>query len=329
MSRAVSRPAALAPDLADAYAKCADITRRQARNFSYGIALLPPPKRRAMTAVYAVARRIDDIGDGDLPPDTKRSLLEQARSELAALSERVRPEPFDKLRTAPVEGRVSTGSARRPFNLPPSADPILTALADASSGLPIPLEAFQDLIDGCIADVSGRHYDDFDSLVWYCRRVAGSIGRLSVGVYDAVDDAGKAFELADSLGVALQLTNILRDVREDRHNGRIYLPQEDLDHFGCRLPLDDAGNLADPSDRFAALIRFEALRARRWYEDGLRLLPLLDHRSAACTAAMAGIYRRLLDKITAAPAAVTMSRLSLTGPAKLAVAVRAVTVARA
>jgi 15-cis-phytoene synthase len=301
MTRAVSRPAALAPELAAAYAACADITRRQARNFSYGIALLPPPKRRAMTAVYAVARRIDDIGDGDLPADTKLSLLEQTRNELAALSRR---EP------------------------PPSSDAILIALADASSRLPIPLESFNDLIDGCIADVGGRHYDDFESLVWYCRRVAGSIGQLSVGVYDVVDDTGKALQLADALGVALQLTNILRDVREDRQNGRIYLPQEDLDRFGCVLPMDGAGNIADPSDRFAALIRFEAARARRWYDDGLRLLPLLDHRSAACTAAMAGIYRRLLDKITAAPTAVTTSRLSLSGSAKLAVAVRAVAVAR-
>lgn len=301
MTRAMSRATALAPELAAAYAACANITRRQARNFSYGIALLPPPKRRAMTAVYAVARRIDDIGDGDLPSATKLRLLEQTRNELAALS---RPDA------------------------PTSPDPILTALADASLRLPIPLERFQDLIDGCTADVRGRRYDDFEGLIWYCRRVAGSVGQLSVGVYDAVDDAGKAFELADALGVALQLTNILRDVREDRHNGRIYLPQEDLDRFGCTLALDAAGNLADPSDRFAALIRFEAARARGWYDTGLRLLPMLDHRSAACTAAMAGIYRRLLDKITAAPAAVTTSRLSLSGPAKLAVAVRAVTVAR-
>jgi 15-cis-phytoene synthase len=301
MTRPLSRPGALAPDLAAAYAKCADITRRQARNFSYGIALLPPVKRRAMTAVYAVARRIDDIGDGDLPAATKLSLLEQTRNELAALCRR---EP------------------------PPSSDPILIALADASSRLPIPLESFQDLIDGCIADVAGRRYDDFEGLLWYCRRVAGSIGQLSVGVYDVVDDTGKTFQLADALGVALQLTNILRDVREDRHNLRIYLPQQDLDRFGCTLPLDAAGNVADPSDRFAALIRFEADRARRWYDTGLQLLPLLDHRSAACTAAMAGIYRRLLDKIAAAPTAVTTSRLSLSGPAKLAVALRAVTVAR-
>jgi 15-cis-phytoene synthase len=301
MTRPMSRAAALAPDLAVAYAKCADITRRQARNFSYGIALLPPVKRRAMTAVYAIARRIDDIGDGDLPAATKLSLLEQTRNDLAALSRR---EP------------------------PPSSDPILIALADASRRLPIPLERFQDLIDGCTADVFGQRYDDFEGLIWYCRRVAGSVGQLSVGVYDAVDGAGEAFELADALGVALQLTNILRDVREDRHNGRIYLPQEDLDRFGCTLALDDAGNLADPSDRFAALIEFEAARARGWYDTGLQLLPLLDHRSAACTAAMAGIYRRLLDKIAAAPAAVTTSRLSLSRPAKLAVAVRAVTVAR-
>jgi phytoene synthase len=263
--------------------------------------LAAPAETASHDSGISAARRIDDIGDGDLPSATKLQLLEQSREALAALS---RPDP------------------------PPSADPVLTALADASSRLPIPLERFQDLIDGCTADVRGRRYDDFEGLIWYCRRVAGSVGQLSVGVYDAVDDAGKAFELADALGVALQLTNILRDVREDRHNGRIYLPQEDLDRFGCTLALDDAGNLADPSDRFAALIRFEAARARGWYDTGLRLLPMLDHRSAACTAAMAGIYRRLLDKITAAPAAVTTSRLSLSGPAKLAVAVRAVTVAR-
>jgi phytoene synthase len=304
-SRRITTSSARAPGspaVADAYETCAEITHREARNFSYGIALLPPPKRRAMTAVYAMARRIDDIGDGDLPDDVKHRLLAQTRAEIETLSQ---PEP------------------------PDSSDPVLVALADARFRLPIPVEAFGDLIEGCTADVDGRHYQQVDDLVWYCRRVAGSVGRLSVGVYDAVGTAGHTLDLADDLGVALQLTNILRDVREDRQNGRIYLPSEDLDRFGCTLPLDRDGNLADPPDRFAALIRFEADRARTWYEIGLRLLPLLDHRSAACTAAMAGIYRRLLGRIARAPESVTTTRLRLSGPAKLRVALRAVTLGRA
>jgi 15-cis-phytoene synthase len=295
------------PDVAGAYAVCAEITHREARNFSYGIALLPPAKRQAMTAVYAMARRIDDIGDGDLPAAVKHRLLKQTRAEMEALARRESPDPAD----------------------PRPPDPVLVALADACARLPIPVAAFGDLIDGCTADVDGRRYEQLDDLVWYCRRVAGSVGRLSVGVYDAVDARGRTMALADDLGVALQLTNILRDVREDRQNGRIYLPQTDLDRFGCTLALDADGNVADPPDRFAALLRFEADRARSWYDTGLRLLPSLDHRSAACTAAMAGIYRRLLDRIARSPGTVTTSRLSLSGPAKLRVAVRAVTLGRA
>jgi 15-cis-phytoene synthase len=302
MTWSTFRRAAPAPDLADAYAACAAITHREARNFSYGIALLPPPKRRAMTAVYAMARRIDDIGDGDLPAAAKHGLLEQARADIAALA------------------------AGQPGN---PADPVLVALADACDRLPIPVRAFAEVVDGCTADVDGRRYECFEDLVWYCRRVAGAIGRLSVGVYGAVDADGETLRLADDLGVALQLTNILRDVREDRQNGRCYLPRDDLDRFGCTLALDADGNVADPPDRFAALVRFEADRARTWYDTGLRLLPRLDHRSAACTAAMAGIYRRLLTRIARTPEAVTTSRLRLSGAAKLGVAVRAVALGKA
>ena len=283
-----------------AYATCAEITRSEARNFSYGIRLLPAEKRRAMCAVYAFARRIDDIGDGDADPARKTEQLAACRADLHRL----------------LDDGVAGG------------DPVLVALQDAAHRLPIPLAAFDELIDGCQADVDGRRYETFDDLVHYCRCVAGSVGRLSLGIYEP-PGAERIAGLADSLGVALQLTNILRDLREDRRNGRIYLPREDIDRFGCTLDLDDAGDLADPPERFSALIRFEARRARDWYARGLRLLPMLDHRSAACTAAMAGIYLRLLVRIAADPDAVRSRRLSLSAAGKLRVAARALVWGRA
>jgi 15-cis-phytoene synthase len=277
-------------DVDRAYQECERITRRQARNFSYGIRLLPPVKRRALSAVYAMARRIDDIGDGPLPADDKLALLAQARADLHRLAE-------------------------------PGDDPVRTALADAARHLPIPVDAFDELIDGCAADVHGRRYESFEDLAWYCRCVAGSIGRLSLGVFGTTDPA-RAAPLADALGIALQLTNILRDILEDRANQRVYLPMADLRRFGCRLELRD-GELTDPPQRLIALLTFESRRAESWYERGLRLLPLLDRRSAACTAAMAGIYHRLLARIAADPLAVTRRRMSLPSREKAWVAVRA------
>jgi len=274
-----------------AYRRCEDITRSRAANFAYGIRLLPPAKRRALSAIYATARRIDDIGDGGLPPDEKLDRLAETRAALHRL---------------PADG---------------DGDPVLTALGHAAARMPIPLAAFDELIDGCAADVTGRRYATFDELVWYCRCVAGSIGRLSLGVFGTAEPA-RAAPLADALGVALQLTNILRDLVEDRADGRIYLPAEDLDRFGCTLERRGAG-FADPPGRLSELVRFEAARAARWYDTGLRLLPLLDRRSAACTAAMAGIYRRLLARIASDPLAVTRSRVSLPGREKAWVAARA------
>jgi phytoene synthase len=202
--------------------------------------------------------------------------------------------------------------------------PVLTALADAAARFPIPLAAFDELIDGCESDVRGARYETFDDLLRYCQQVAGSVGRLSLGVFGS-DGRQRAEGLADSLGVALQLTNILRDVREDRTAGRVYLPAEDLEQFGCTLELDESGAFIDPPWRLHKLIAFQAERARAWYAEGLRLLPLLDRRSAACTAAMAGIYRRLLESIAANPAAALNSRVSLPTWQKAVVAARALT----
>ena len=193
-------------------------------------------------------------------------------------------------------------------------------------------------------DIMGVTYEQFDELVPYCRRVAGAIGRACLAIFGlregARGDAGEAERLADDLGVALQLTNILRDVREDAVNGRVYLPAEDLRRFGL---LADGGGvngeraavllaaLDDPlqAERLAALVRFEAARARMWFERGLALTRMLDRRSAACVLAMAGIYRRLLARIEAHPQEAARRRTSLPAREKAWVAVRGVLGVRA
>jgi 15-cis-phytoene synthase len=280
--------------IADAYQHCEQVTRTQARNFSYGIRLLPGGKRRALSAVYAFARRVDDIGDGTLPAADKLAALQEARAAVTALE----------------ADAASAGDDR-----------VLIALGDAARRYPIPLAAFGELIDGCEADVRGTRYETFADLEHYCRCVAGAIGRLSLGVFGSRNPA-ETEPLADALGIALQQTNILRDIREDLGNGRVYLPTEDLERYGCTLRPDRVDALAD--DRgMEDLVRFEARRALGWYANGLRLLPLLDRRSAACTGAMAGIYLRLLQQIAAAPAAALRQRQSLPGKAKAMVAARA------
>jgi len=304
-------------ELSEAYRECERITWSQARNFAYGIRLLPPPKRRGLAVVYAFARRIDDIGDGTMPAQEKISALDAARQQILDLSR------------------------------PPAGDPVLLALADVERNFPVPIPAFGELIDGCVADVRGTSYQSFDDLLYYCRCVAGSIGRLSLGIFGTSRDMTQAAELADSLGVALQLTNILRDIREDHQNGRVYLPVEDLAKFDCDSaflggttppdppaaflggttppdPPAHAGLVQPPvPPGFTRLVEFEAERARDWYATGWKLLARLDRRSAACTGAMAGIYRRLLDRIAAEPAAVLRGRISLSGREKAMVAVKA------
>ncbi|MFF5989634.1 phytoene/squalene synthase family protein [Prauserella flavalba] len=283
-------------NVADAYEECERITRQQARNFSYGIRLLPPAKRRALSAVYAFARRIDDIGDGDLAGEVRLEALENARKELHSLDE-------------------------------PGGDPVLIGLGDAAERFGLPLGAFDELIDGCRADVLGTTYETFDELHHYCRCVAGSIGRLSLAVFGSEHPRRDA-RLADDLGIALQLTNILRDVLEDRRNGRIYLPAEDLRRFGCTLGLDDGGWLADPEESLLPLLEYEAARAEEWYGRGLVLLDALDARSRACCAAMAGIYHRLLRRMALRPGLVLQGRTSLPDWEKLTVAARALAGAR-
>src|SRR5436190_2142931 len=253
------------------YAYCQAVTRREAGNFYYGIRLLPARRRAALCAIYALARRVDDIGDGTAPRAEKLRQLEEERRRLASVQT-----AYD--------------------------DPVLVAVADAAARYPIPVEAFDDLIDGVEMDVLDTSYDTFSDLLPYCRRVAGAIGRLSLGVFETAEREAAAI-YADDLGVAFQLRNILRDIREDLARGRIYIPTEDLERFRCDLGAPDAG--------VADLICFEADRARAWFDAGLRLLPLLDRQSAACVSAMAEIYRRLLARIERRPDLVLRRRISV------------------
>jgi phytoene synthase len=260
------------------YRACEEITRRAAANFYYGIRLLPRDKRQAMSAVYAFARRVDDIGDGDDSDATKLTALAEARAALAR-----------------VEEAAAGGGLAADLD-----DPILTALVHAHALFDLPLEALALLIDGVELDVRGTRYQTFDELVVYCREVAGSIGRLCLAIFTAGNGNGHA-RLADDLGVAMQLTNILRDVREDYELGRVYLPEEDLRAFSCE----------GPPELSAELIRFEAARARDWFDRGLALVEVLDPRGAACVLAMTGIYRRILERIIEAPEEILQRRISL------------------
>jgi phytoene synthase len=280
-----------------AYSYCEAVTGQQARNFAYGIRLLPADKRQAMSALYALSRRVDDIGDGTLAPEAKQARLEDTRALL---------------------GRVREGAIDED-----DTDPVAVALADAARRFPIPIGGLDELIDGVLMDVRGETYETWDDLKTYCRCVAGAIGRLSLGVFGTTPGAPgaeRASEYADTLGLALQLTNILRDVREDAGTGRTYLPADDLSKFGCSAGFHSA--TPPKGSDFAGLVHFEVRRARALFAEGYRLLPMLDRRSGACVAAMAGIYRRLLDRIERDPEAVLRGRVSLPGREKAYVAVR-------
>jgi phytoene synthase len=259
----------------EAYAEVGRITRREAKNFAYGIMVLPRAKRQAIAAIYAFARRVDDVADGELPLQEKRAELEELR---AALKE----DP---------------------------ADPVFVALRDARERFGIPREPLEALIDGGLQDTEQATYADFAELRGYCEKVAGAVGLACVPVYGSDDR-----EHAMTLGVALQLINIIRDVGEDRQLGRVYLPQDELASF-------EVEELA-PSPQFRELMAFEAERARAHLAEGLRLLDSLDRRSALCVGTFAGLYRETLDRIEAGGFDVFGEKTRLSTPRKLAVVAR-------
>jgi phytoene synthase len=265
-----------------AYAEVERLTRARARNFAWGIMLLPRPKRQAIAAVYAFAREVDDVADDpDRPAADKRARLEALHGALDA---------------------------------PPGDDPMLVALADARERYAIPARALHDLVDGGLQDTEKSRYASFDELLGYCKHVAGAVGVACVAVYGADQP-----QRAETLGVALQLINIMRDVREDWELGRVYLPQDELASFGVREQ-DIADGRVTPA--WQALMAYQASRARAHLEEGLKLLGYLDRRSAACVGAFAGLYRTTLERIEAAGFDVFHELPSLSPLTKLGIVAR-------
>jgi phytoene synthase len=265
-------------NLEDAYAEVQRVTRARAKNFAYGIMVLPREKRRAIAAIYAFAREVDDVADGDLPASEKRTRLES-------------------LRTALDEPPVSA---------------MEVALGDARERFDIPRAALSALVDGGLQDLERTRYATFDELRGYCEKVAGAVGVACVAVYGS-DDVDRAM----TLGIALQLINIMRDVDEDRALGRVYLPQDELARFG----VDELGRV---TPEWRAFMGFQAQRARVHLEEGLRLLGSLDRRSALCVSTFAGLYAGQLDRMEANGFDVFGPSCRLSTTAKLAVVARGI-----
>jgi phytoene synthase len=273
------RPQTAEQQLQAAYSICRGIARRAARNFYYGFLVLPREKRDAISAVYAFMRHCDDIADNPaLPADEKLRALNQYRTLMFAV----------------LEGK-------------PTDDPVLLALADAQRRFRISTNLLDQLVNGTVMDVETpagtagapvAPYRDFEALRTYCYHVASVVGLICIRIFGYKDPAAEP--LAENCGVAFQLTNIIRDVKEDAQMGRVYLPVSDLQEFG-RSPEELAPqNLQNGFDpiRFRPVLQLQAERARELYDSADQLLPLIDEDSQPALWVLVSIYRRLLERIT-------------------------------
>jgi phytoene synthase len=277
------------PDLESSYRCAEEIARNRARNFYYSFVVLPPARRRALCAVYAFMRYCDDISDGTTGTEHKLALLEKWRGQLDL---------------------ALAGNA--------AGAPILPAFHDTVRQFSIPGEYFHWVIDGAEMDLSVCRYSTFEDLYQYCFRVASAVGLVCLQIFGF--SAQQAKKYAEDCGIAFQLTNILRDIREDASRGRIYLPQEDLRRFQY-TPEDLQGGIVN--EQFCALMKFETDRAREYYSRARNLLPLIDEISRPSLWAMMEIYGRILGKIVARRYDVFGRRIRLSIPEKAAVALRA------
>ena len=275
-----------AQGLREAERYCQEMARREAKNFYWGFISLPAEQRVAIYALYDFARQVDDEVDSAGRPHLETSLD----------AHRLRAREC-------VRGRWS--------------DPVTMVLTRAVQRYAIPESELLALIDGVQMDFTHSRYATWAELEGYCRLVASTIGRMCVRIFGFEDPS--ALEHADDLGIALQLTNILRDVKEDGELGRVYLPQDELERFG----VSEEGLLAGrPGPTWEALVAFEAARAREYFRSGLRVLELIPRRPAACVKTMAGIYQRILGLIERQPRLPLRRRASLSSGAKLALVLR-------
>ncbi len=279
-------------DLDLAYADCRNITRREAKNFYYAFVTLPPDKRKAIYAAYAFCRHCDDSVDDAASQEAKLSALAGLQANLDAA----------------YRGRPAT--------------PVFLALSDAADRYAIPQEYFSEIIRGVESDLVKTRYQDFDELREYCYRVASVVGLVCLQIFQyPPQDGAAARECAVDLGLAMQLTNIIRDVREDWSMGRVYLPQDEMARFGYTEEHLGAGV---HNEALVGLLRFQGQRARGYFRSGFRLLPYLSRRSRACPAALGAIYSRVLDRIEASGYDVLgEQRIALSGGEKARIAARA------
>lgn len=302
------------PQLQAAYRTCTEIARREAKNFYYAFLALPKPKRQAICAVYAFMRHADDLSD-----DESRS-RDQRRADLAAWLD--------------AWHRAAAGE--------PADDPVFIALADTRLRFNIPLELLDQLVHGTAMDLEKdlaveSHaepasnpdpdvppydtYATFDDLQRYCYYVASVVGLVCIRIFGYSDP--RAEQLAENTGLAFQLTNILRDVREDAERGRIYLPLEDLAHYGVRAEYLAAlrdGRTLTPKIR--ALLATTAKRAEHYYESGRRLLPLIDADARPALWVLIAIYHRLLRRIERRNFDVFTQRVSVPTSTRIAILLR-------
>jgi len=280
-----------------AYSVCRHIARSAARNFYYGFLVLPKHKRNAISAVYAFMRRADDISDDpSLPPAQRREKLDEWAGALR---------------------RVAAGER--------TDDPVLFALADSQTRFAIPLELLEKLVKGTAMDVPSTkstpgvapphvQYETFDQLYDYCYHVASVVGLVCIRIFGYRDP--RAEKLAEETGVAFQLTNIIRDVREDAQLGRVYLPREDFARFGLDVYALTNGSAPEV---LRPVLEFEALRARGFYRAADDLLPLIDEDSRPALWTLVEIYRRLLERIIARNYDVFSGKVKLSTAEKLTV----------
>ena len=278
----VAAAAALDP-IAAGYAACERATRHAAANFSLGIRLLPRERRRALSSLYWFFHLADETVDGAAPGASRRTDLARVRADLDA---------------------ALTGS-------PPDAR--WAALADAVARYRVPASLLHALIDGVARDLELVEYADWSALRSYCWDVAGVVGLVSLRVFGG--SGAEAERAAERLGYALQLTNILRDVREDARGGRWYLPMDETRRFG----VDPGRVLAGaPGAGFEPLFLFQVERARALYDEGAELYRLLPYATRPCPAALVSVYRGLLERMAVDPSRVLRERVALGAPAKLA-----------
>jgi phytoene synthase len=271
-------------ELERSYEHCRTVARRRAKNFYYSFLLLPRAQRNAMCAVYAFMRYCDDLSDE--PGATH--------------------EPLERWRTAldhALAGRYD-------------GHPTLPAFHDTVQRYKIPAQYFHEMIDGVSSDLQPRCIQTFEQLYRYCYQVASVVGMTTIHIFGF--DSREALPLAEKCGVAFQLTNILRDVREDLDRGRIYLPQDDLSRFGVS-DLKSGGQ----NPQFIELMRFEAARARAYYQESEPLLGMVHARSRSSLWALIEIYSRLLAKIEASNYDVLSRRIALSAVEKSWIVVRA------